>query len=283
MKQIKMGGRLVPILGQGGWEIGENPDKRAQEIAALRFGIEHGMTLLDTAEMYGQGRSELLMGEVIKCYERERLYVVSKVLPSSVQKGDLIRSCTDSLRRLGVEYLDLYLLHWRGEVVLERFLEGVQELKHKQYIKDFGVSNFDTEDMRQLCALQKGGNACVCNQVLYHIGSRGIEWELEPYCKEVGSVTMAYCPLALGGKLSRWAWESGVLQGIANKHGVALSTIMLAFVLRNGERIAIPKSTNLDHIKQNLQATQVVLDADDLLVIDKVFCPPSRKMPLDFE
>lgn len=282
MKTIEINQQKIPLLGQGAWNIGDKLATKQDEIKAIRFGIDMGMTLIDTAEMYGDGKSELLIGEAIKNVERKNLYLVSKVLPSNVVERKTIQSCTHSLTRLGVDYLDFYLLHWRGNVDLRYFLDDIDTLKNKQYIKDYGVSNFDINDIQELYELDKT-KSCRINQVLYHIGSRGIEYKLIELCEQMGITIMAYSPLAQAGQLSRAAWQSKVLKQIADKHKTNVSSIMLAFVLRSNQMIAIPKSSNIDHINQNAKALEILLDKQDLLDIDKEFFPPNRKLPLDFE
>ena len=173
-------GTQVPALGQGTWYLGEQPAVRARELAALRTGIEHGMTLLDTAEMYGGGRSEELVGEAIRPYDREKLFLVSKVYPHNAGRPEIFRSCENSLRRLGTEYLDLYLLHWRGSVPFAETAECMEELVRKGRIRRWGVSNLDTDDMEELWGVP-GGAQCQVDQVLYHLGSRGVEYDLLPW------------------------------------------------------------------------------------------------------
>ena len=208
MKTIRFGSREVPVLGQGTWNMGDRWQQRAAEIAALRRGVELGMTVIDTAEMYGSGRSESLVGEAIQGIRKE-VYLVSKVLPSNASAEGVVRSCEASLRRLGTDALDLYLLHWRGRYALADTLQGFARLKEQGKIRDWGVSNFDVDDMEELLALP-GGTACAANQVLYNPEHRGIEFDLLPWCARNGVGVMAYSPVGQGGGLL----DSPVLQQV---------------------------------------------------------------------
>ena len=281
-KVILKSGISVPAIGQGTWKTGDRPDKREQEIAALRTGIEQGMTLIDTAEMYGSGLSEALVGEAIAPFDREGLFIVSKVLPQNAGRKAMRRACEDSLRRLKTEYLDLYLYHWRGGIPLAETVECLQSLKNSGLIREWGVSNFDTADMRELEALTHSEN-CTAVQDLYHIGSRGTEYSLKHYLRERGIAFMAYCPLAINGSLRRGITENTVLRQITEAHGASVQQIMLAWAIRDGNTIAIPKSSLAAHTVENAKAAEIELSDDELKMIDKEFPAPDREIPLDVE
>lgn len=275
-------GAEVPALGLGTWYLGDDAGRRAREIAALRTGIEKGMTLIDTAEMYGGGRSERLVGEAIKGTERGRLFIVSKVLPNNAGRRGIFRSCEESLQRLGTDYLDLYLLHWRGSVPLAETVECMEKLERDGLIRGWGVSNFDTDDMEELRRV-KGGDGCLVNQVLYHAASRGIEYSLLPQMRERGVALMAYCPLAQGGSLRRGLFRSRALNDIAARRGATVAQILLAWAIRGGDTIAIPRSSSPEHTAENAGADAIELTAEELAAIDREFAPPRRKEPLDIQ
>ena len=275
-------GAEVPALGLGTWYLGDDAGRRAREIAALRTGIEKGMTLIDTAEMYDGGRSERLVGEAIKGTERGRLFIVSKVLPDNAGRRGIFRSCEESLKRLGTDYLDLYLLHWRGSVPLAETVECMEKLERDGLIRGWGVSNFDTDDMEELRRI-KGGDGCLVNQVLYHAASRGIEYSLLPKMMERGVALMAYCPLAQGGSLRRGLFRSRALNDIAARRGATVAQILLAWAIRGGNTVAIPRSSSPDHTAENAGADAIELTADELAAIDREFAPPRRKEPLDIQ
>ena len=266
-------GTQAPALGLGTWRMGERADQRTQEVKALQHGIDLGLTLIDTAEMYGEGGAEEVVGEAI-AGRRDGLFLVSKVYPHNASRQGAVAACERSLKRLGVETVDLYLLHWRGGIPLAETLEAFERLKSDGKIVAWGVSNFDTADMAELWALD-GGSACATNQVLYHLGERGIEWELIPRCRERRVPIMAYSPLGQGEVLVEPAVED-----IAGKHGVAPATVALAWVLRQDGMIAIPKAANLDHVKANAAALGLALDPADLETLDATFPAPNGPSPL---
>jgi diketogulonate reductase-like aldo/keto reductase len=270
---LKSGDR-VPVLGLGTWRMGEHRSERAAEVAAIRLGLDLGITLIDTAEMYGNGGAEEVIAEAI-AGKRDGLIIVSKVYPHNASRAGVIAACERSLKRLRTDRLDLYLLHWRGSVPLAETVAAFEALRKDGKIRNWGVSNFDTGDMDELAALGKGGN-CASNQVLYHLGSRGIEWQLLETCKKAKVMVMAYSPLGQGPLLRKPA-----LKTIAGKHGVDPSAIALAWVLRQPGVIAIPKAVKPDHMRANLKALEVKLDADDLKALDVAFPPPKRPAPLD--
>jgi diketogulonate reductase-like aldo/keto reductase len=274
MKTLRINGREVPVLGQGTWYIGDSTEKRPIEIATLRRGVECGMTLIDTAEMYGSGRAEDLVGEAIRGI-REQVYLVSKVLPSNASAAGTVRACEASLKRLGTDALDLYLLHWRGRYPLEETVTAFERLMAEGKIRAWGVSNIDVDDMEELFSVP-GGQACAANQVLYNPEHRGIEYDLLPWCRQRNVAIMAYSPVGQAGKLLR----SAALREVARKHGISPAQAALAWALRE-ELVAIPKASSVEHVEENAGAEKIELDADDLEAIDRAYPAPKRKQPLD--
>jgi len=272
-------GTLVPALGQGTWMIGDSPSKKAEEIRTLRLGIELGMSLIDTAEMYGDGRSETLIGEAIQGI-RDQVFLVSKVYPHHAGLKRISRSCEASLRRLKTDRLDLYLLHWRGSIDFSETVEGMERLVEEGKILRWGVSNMDTADMEELFQLAKG-TRCATNQVLYHLGSRGIEYDLLPWQRNHGVPIMAYCPLAQAGLLRKGLIEHPAVREIAERHHATPFQLLLAWCIRDGDVIAIPKASTEHHVFENAAAALIELSEDDKRRLDEAFPPPLRKVPLD--
>lgn len=280
-RQVRLpDGTDVPAVGQGTWFLGEKTSLFEQEKEALTAGVKAGMTLIDTAEMYGSGKAERLIGSTIADMDRSGLFLVSKVYPHNAGRKNIFKSCMASLERMGTDYLDLYLLHWRGGIPLEETVACMEQLKKEGKIRRWGVSNFDTADMEELWSVP-GGKNCAVNQVLYHVASRGIEYDLLPWMREHQVPLMAYCPLAQGGDLRRGLYDSTLLKRIAEAHGASVSQVLLAFVLRDGSTIAIPRSSRKEHTLDNAGADKVVLTADELAAIDKAFPGPTRKVYLD--
>ncbi|KFN08306.1 aldo/keto reductase family protein [Paenibacillus macerans] len=269
----------MAALGQGTWRIGDNPRRRQEEIAALQAGVELGMNLIDTAEMYGEGRAESLVGEALKG-KRDSVFLVSKVYPHNAGRTRIFRSCEESLKRLGTDRLDLYLLHWRGRVPLEETVECMERLVEQGKIIRWGVSNFDTADMRELAALADGSR-CAVNQVLYHLGSRGIEYDLLPWQRDCGMPIMAYSPLAQAGELRTGLTEHPAVVRAAEAHGASPLQILLAWSIRGGNVIAIPKASTVRHVTENAQAARITLSNEEIAALDEAFPPPDRKVPLD--
>jgi diketogulonate reductase-like aldo/keto reductase len=267
-------GEAVPALGQGTWQMGETPSRRAAEIQALRAGLDLGMTLIDTAEMYGEGAAEELVAEAIRG-RRDEAFLVSKVYPHNAGRRDVVEACERSLRRLGTDRIDLYLLHWRGGVPLHETVAGFEDLVHAGKIRRWGVSNFDMDDMRELFAVP-GGEACATNQVLYNVTRRGPAFDLIPWLAERAMPLMAYSPVEQG-RLPR----GGALEAVAAKHGVGSFQVALAWLLRQPHVIAIPKAGRADHVRDNQGALALDLDGDDLARIDAAFPPPAGKRPLE--
>ena len=273
-------GASVPAIGQGTWFLGEQRSRMEQEKEALTAGVKAGMTLIDTAEMYGSGKAESLIGRTIAGMDRSSLFLVSKVYPHNAGRKNIFKSCLASMERMGTDYLDLYLLHWRGGIPLEETVECMEQLKKEGKIRRWGVSNFDTSDMEELWSVP-GGKNCAVNQVLYHAASRGIEYDLLPWMREHHVPLMAYCPLAQGGDLRRGLYENAVLKNIAAAHGASISQVLLAFVVRDGSTIAIPRSSRKEHTLDNAGADGRALTEAELSAIDQEFPAPTRKVYLD--
>ncbi|SLK02376.1 MULTISPECIES: aldo/keto reductase [unclassified Paenibacillus] len=272
-------GTTLPAIGQGTWYMGEKQSSRREEVQALRYGIERGMTVIDTAEMYAEGGAEEVTGEAIKdC--RDDVFLVSKVYPHHSDRKQMITACERSLSRLGTDRLDLYLLHWRGGVPLEETVEALEQLKQSGKILRWGVSNLDTEDMQELWNIPAGQH-CAVNQVLYHAASRGIEYELLPWLRERRIPVMAYCPLAQGGRLRKELLEHSVIREIAKDRGVSPSQIALSWVIRDGDILAIPKAVQLNHVVENAAAMDVILTQDEVVRLNEAFPAPKGKVPLD--
>ena len=283
MRKVKLHDTtLIPQLGQGTWNMGESTARYDSEVEALRWGIDHGMTLIDTAEMYGDGAAEELVGDAISPYNRSDLFLVSKVYPWNAGRKNIFRSCEDSLERMGTDHLDLYLLHWRGSVPLAETVECMEELKQQGKILRWGVSNFDTADMKELLHV-RNGDQCQVNQVLYHLGSRGVEYDLLPFMNEHGIPMMAYCPLAQAGRLKQKLLSSRVLQEIAEAKGRTVMQILLAFTLLRDDVIPIPKASSVAHTSANREAAEIILTQEERDLLDREFPKPDRKVPLDME
>jgi diketogulonate reductase-like aldo/keto reductase len=266
-------GTRVPALGQGTWRMGEDARARKAEIAALRLGIELGLTLIDTAEMYGEGGAEEVVGEAIKgC--RDEVFIVSKVYPYNASRRAMVAACDRSLRRLGIDTIDLYLLHWRGAVPLAETVEGFEALRRAGKIARWGVSNLDVDDMEELWSV--GGAACATDQVLYNLSERGIEFDLLPWCERHKVPIMAYSPVGQGGRMLRHE----ALAEVAARHGASPAQVALAWTLRRPDVIAIPKAADPKHVRENAAAATLRLTEEDHATLDAAFPPPRRKRPL---
>lgn len=274
MKHVEFpGGEKVPALGLGTWKMGVGDADEAAQLRALMVGIGKGMTLIDTAEMYGDGRSEQLVAKAIEG-QRDRIFVVSKVLPGNASRKGTIKACENSLKNLNTTFIDLYLLHWRGTYPLAETFAGFEDLKAAGKIRHYGVSNFDVDDLDELAA-EVPKAQCAANQVQYNLSDRGIEWDLYPRCQKDGVAMMAYCPLGQGRLIN-----NAGLGAIAQKHGVTNAAIALAFTLRLPGMISIPKSSHEKRVLENAAAADIVLDAEDLAALDKLFPPPRKKRSL---
>ena len=260
-------GRLVPRIGQGTWKFPEGGAKVHEARRALRRGIELGMVHIDTAEMYGDGRSEAIIGEAIADLPREELFIVSKVLPSNASYEGTLRACEASLRRLKTEYLDAYLLHWRGSKPLADTMRAFERLVDEGKIKALGMSNFDVNDLRDAqAALQR--HPIACNQVLYHLGARGIEHAIVPFCRSNRIAVVGYTPFGPSGPPDPRTKTGAVLDRVARKHGVTVRQTILAFLTREDGTFTIPKAADVAHVEQNAAAGDLRLDDDDLRDID---------------
>ena len=267
-------GERVPALGQGTWYMGERKAARAEEIATLRLGLDLGLTLIDTAEMYGEGRAEELVAEAI-AGRRDEAFLVSKVYPHNASRRGAIAACDRSLKRLRTDRLDLYLLHWRGRVPLAETVEAFEDLKHAGKIRHWGVSNLDLDDMQELWSTGAGRHVAV-NQVLYNLGRRGIEWALLPWLRERRVPVMAYSPIEQA-KLLR----STRLAGFCKRHGLTPAQAALAWVLARDDVIAIPKTGRRERLKENASALRCILAPEQLAELDRLFPPPDAPRPLE--
>jgi diketogulonate reductase-like aldo/keto reductase len=266
-------GERVPALGQGTWHMGENRRRAADEAASLRLGIELGMTLIDTAEMYGSGGAEEVVRQAAAGV-RDRLFIVTKVYPHNASRAGVVEACERSLKRLGTDRIDLYLLHWRGSIPLVETLEGFLRLQRDGKIRRHGVSNFDRRDIEEWAALA-GGDAVAADQVLYNLQSRGVEFDLVPWCREREVAVMAYTPLGQGRMLA-----DRTLTAVARRHDATPAQTALAWLLRQEGVIVIPKASRAEHVRENRGALDLTLDADDLAALDGAFPPPRRKTSL---
>ncbi len=274
MRTLKLlSGQIIPVLGMGTWQMGERSRDFATEVAALRHGIDLGLSLIDTAEMYGEGGAEKVVAQAIT-NRRTEVFLVSKVYPHNASKRGTIAACDRTLKRLNTDYLDLYLLHWRGSVPLAETLEAFQTLQQAGKIRSYGVSNFDVEDMEESARL-KGGTEIVTNQVLYNLTRRGIEWDLIPWCQRHRIPIIAYSPIEQGRLVNHRS-----LQAIAQERGATISQIAIAWLLHQENVIVIPKSSQINHIEQNRAALDLKLSLEELAMLDATFPPPTQPVPL---
>ena len=267
-------GEAVPTLGLGTWRMGEDRSRFSEEVAALRLGLDLGVTLIDTAEMYGSGGSERVVGEAV-AGRRDAVFIVSKVLPSNASRQGTIAACERSLKNLSTDRIDLYLLHWMGSVPLSETVEAFEQLKRDGKIRHWGVSNLDADEMADLAGLP-AGNECQTDQVLYNLSRRGPEFDLLPWCRQRSMPVMAYSPVEQG-RLAR----NARLDAVAARHGASAAQIALAWVLAQDGVIAIPKAVRPEHVRQNVAALDIALSAENLAELDRAFPPPARKRPLE--
>ncbi|WDT75218.1 MAG: aldo/keto reductase [Candidatus Manganitrophus sp.] len=274
MKTVMLpSGVPVPVLGQGTWGMGETPERRKDEIAALRFGLDLGLTLIDTAEMYGEGGAEEVVGEAIEG-RRDEVYLVSKVYPFNASRSGTVAACERSLNRLRTDRLDLYLLHWRGDYPLSETVEAFEALKEAGAIRDWGVSNFDLPDMEELATVPNGEEVAT-DQVLYNLYHREVETALLPWCLKNHIPIMAYSPIEQGRML-----DDPLLKEIASRHGVTPAQAALAWLLQKQEVIVIAKASKIEHVRQNREALDVHLTIRDLEALDQAYPPPRKPTPL---
>jgi diketogulonate reductase-like aldo/keto reductase len=266
-------GEAIPVLGQGTWHMGERAVRRADEVAALRLGLDLGLTLIDAAEMYADGEAERVVGEAI-AGRRDGVFLVSKVMPQNASRAGTVAACEASLKRLGTDRIDLYLLHWPGSVPLADTLDGFERLVAAGKIRHWGVSNFDVADMEALDADPRGA-AVATNQVLYNLSRRGIEFDLKPLCEDRGIPVMAYSPIEQGRILG-----APVLAAVAARHDTSPAAIALAWILRQPGLVAIPKSGSAAHLRENRAALDITLTAADLAELDCAFPAPRGAQPL---
>lgn len=274
MRTVKLpSGASMPVLGQGTWRMGEAPRRREEEADALRLGLDLGMTLIDTAEMYGEGVAEKVVGDAIAS-RRDEVYLVSKVYPHNATRRGTIEACERSLQRLRTDRLDLYLLHWRGSTPISETFEAFQELRQVGKIRDFGVSNFDRSDMEEGSRLD--GGLTGTNQVLYNLNRRGIEWDLLPWCRAKGIPVMAYSPIGQGQLLRQQG-----LRTIGERRGVSPAQVALAWLLHQENVVVIPKSSNPNRIRENRASLDLALTEEEVAELDRVFPPPRGPKPLE--
>ena len=280
MKTVTIGKTVLPAIGLGTWHMGDDPRREKQEIAAIRAGLTAGAQLIDTAEMYGDGRAERLVGKALQGYAREQVYLVDKVLPANANAVRMEASLDQSLRNVGTDYFDLYLYHWRGSTPLEETVSELNRLQATGKIRHWGVSNFDRADLEELWQTP-GGDQCVVNQDLYNIGERGIEYDVLPWQQAQKMPLMAYSPVAQGDTL--WIQrltDNRVLRAIAQAHQVSVFQVMLAWVIRQPGVIAIPQTSQPEHAQQNVQAGDLYLTEQELIQLQQEFPTPTQKQPL---
>ena len=270
------GGETLPVLGQGTWRMGDDPSKRKTEVAALRLGIDLGMTLIDTAEMYANGGAEKVVGEAI-AGRRDQVFIVTKFYPQNATRERMAAACDRSLRRLDVAQIDLYLLHWPSEVPLKETLAGFEDLLEAKKIRYAGVSNFDVDGMTELGRLKNGLERIVTNEVLYNLERRGIEWDLLPWMRKRHRPVIAYSPVEEG----LLTHPHPVLKRVAERHDATPAQVALAWVIREDGVIAIPKAADSKHVRENRGAADIKLTKRDLEELDESFPPSEGKKPLE--
>ena len=269
----------VLAVGMGTWHMGDDPAKEKAEIDALQAGIKAGAAVIDTAEMYGEGNAETLVGKAIQPFTRGDLYLISKVYPWNASADELPKALDRSLTRLGTDYLDLYLLHWRGDVPLAETVDALEAAKASGKIRAWGVSNFDVADMEELLRLENG-DQCAANQVLYNLGARGIEYDLLPWQAEAEIPVIAYSPIAQGDRLGHHFKNDEVLKELAEAKGCTIFQLLLAWTLRQPHVLAIPQTSDSLHMLQNIEAAKIIFSKSELAAIDARFPAPTKKQPL---
>lgn len=279
MKTVTINHHELPALGIGTWEMGDNPKALNEEIEAIQAGLNVGLRVIDTAEMYGNGRSENLVGEAIKPFKRDDLFLISKVLPQNASVKRMRQSVEASLERLQTDYLDLYLYHWRGTVPLTETISILQQLQEEGYFRAWGVSNFDLDDMEELWQLPAGRNVTV-NEDLYNLETRGIEYSLLPWQRKHFIPLIAYSPLGRGPKMGTAMMDNPAVLQVAENHAATAYQVLLAWVMQQSDVLAIPKSSSAAHVLSNIKALDLELTPNDLQILEKAYPKPTKKEPL---
>jgi diketogulonate reductase-like aldo/keto reductase len=272
-------GRTMPVLGQGTWRMGEDHAHRKAEVAALRLGLDLGMNHIDTAEMYAEGGAEEVVAEAI-ADRRDEVFVVTKIYPQNATRRGAVEACERSLRRLKTDYIDLYLLHWRGDVSLSQTFEAFQSLKESGKIREYGVSNFDVADVEESFGIS-GGDEIANNQVLYNLAHRGIEWDLMQWCRARRIPITAYSPIGHNADEQKHILGNRAVKAVALRHGVTPVQVVLAWLMRQPDVAVIPKAVRPEHIRENRAAHDLQLTERDFKELDQAFPPPTRKIPLE--
>lgn len=281
MHSINFKGEMIPIVGFGTWCVGDDKDKIEREVSCIKTAInEYGMTLIDTAEMYGSGKSESVVGMVMDAVPRDKVFVVDKILPENAAAGKYRECVKRSLKLTKCGYFDLYLLHWRGNTDLQNMVDEMEGLVRDGFIRHWGVSNFDVDDMEELFRC-KNGDHCFANQILYNITARGVEYDLLPWCKEHDVLVMAYSTLGDTRAAQLAVAKNSEIARICDEKGISVTNLMLRFVVRNKDLVALFKTSSTEHLKENLFELEKELTADELRIIDKCYKAPDRKVPLE--
>ncbi|WEV76301.1 aldo/keto reductase [Bifidobacterium sp. ESL0800] len=283
MKELNIAGQSVPAVGIGTWHMGNEPEQHDEEIAAIRAGIEAGARAVDTAETYGTGKSETLVGEALQPFNRDDIFLISKVRPENASKAVMEEHLDASLKRLQTDHLDLYLYHWRGSIPLEETVAELDRLRETGKIGAWGVSNFDIPDMQELVELPAGGNVAA-NEDLYHIESRGIEYDLLPWQRERHIPLIAYSPVGgLSNNLKTSMLTDPAVCKVAERHGVSTYELLIAWTVRDGNTLAIPQTSNPKHMRANIAAAGIELTQEDLAELDGRYPAPTHRIPLDVD
>lgn len=283
MRKLNIAGQTVPAVGIGTWHMGNDTEKHDEEVAAIRTGIEAGARAVDTAEVYGDGKSETLVGEALKPFNRDDIFLISKVKPDNASKAVMEQHLDASLKRLQTDHLDLYLYHWRGSIPLEETVAELDRLRETGKIRSWGVSNFDIPDMQELVALPAGGNVAA-NEDLYNIESRGVEYDLLPWQREHHIPLIAYSPVGgLANDLKTSMLQDATVRQVAQRHGVSTYELLIAWAVRDGNTLAIPQTSNPEHMRANIGAAGIELTDEDLAQLDKRYPAPTHRIPLDVD
>lgn len=270
----------IPSIGMGTWHMGSDPSAYAQQKATLKYGLHHGATVIDTAEQYGSGDSEKIVGDAMKGFPRQKIFLISKFLPYHATKHAMSAALDRSLSRLGTDYLDLYLYHWPGGTPLAEVVDNMETLKKSGKIRHWGVSNFDLNDMEHLLSVSNGKNV-MANEDLYNIGSRGLDYDVLPWQRKHGIPLIAYAPIDQADSRGNGIIKDPILEKVAREHHSNAFQIMLAWAVRDGHTLAIPQTDSQDHMQENIDAAKLQLTHDDLKMLDKAFPKPTRQQPLD--